>query len=46
MWLYAIAWPASAGYLLAEDVALHDLTERVPPELVYGAPSPYLRGKM
>lgn len=45
MWLYAIAWPASAGYLLAEDVILHDLSEWVPPELVYGAPSPYLHGK-
>jgi hypothetical protein len=45
MWLYAIAWPASAGYLLAEDVMLHDLSEWVPPELVYGAPSPYLHGK-
>ena len=45
MWLYAIAWPASAGYLLAEDVVLHDLTEWTPPELVYGAPSPYLHGR-
>lgn len=44
LWLYAIAWPASAGYLLAEDVVLHDLTEWLPPELVYGAPSPYLHG--
>jgi hypothetical protein len=44
MWLYAITWPASAGYLLAEDVVLHDLTEWLPPELVYGAPSPYLHG--
>lgn len=45
MWLYAITWPSSAGYLLAEDVVLHDLTEWLPPELVYGAPSPYLRGQ-
>ncbi|MGW4466844.1 DUF6758 family protein [Micromonospora sp. NPDC004704] len=43
-WLYAITWPSSAGYLLAEDVVLHDLTEWLPPELVYGAPSPYLHG--
>jgi len=43
-WLYAVAWPASAGYLLADDVILHDLTESVPSELVYGAPSPYLHG--
>jgi hypothetical protein len=45
MWLYAITWPASAGYLLAEHVVLHDLSEWLPPELVYGAPSPYLHGK-
>nr|WP_307834203.1 DUF6758 family protein [Actinoplanes lichenicola] len=45
MWLYAIAWPASAGYFLAEHVVLHDLSEGLPPELVYGAPSPYLQGK-
>lgn len=42
LWLHAIAWPASAGHLLAEDVVLHDVTEWMPPELVYGAPSPYL----
>ncbi len=45
MWLHAIAWPASAGHLLAEDVVLCDLVEWTPPELVYGAPSPYLHGK-
>src|SRR2546421_12712177 len=44
MWIYAIAWPESAAYLLAEDLVLHDLTEWVPAELVYGAPSPYLHG--
>jgi hypothetical protein len=38
-WIYAISWPAHAGYLLTEDVVLHDLTEWVPPELVFGAPS-------
>ena len=25
-WLYAVAWPAQAGYLLAEDVVLQDLS--------------------
>jgi hypothetical protein len=45
MWLYAVAWPASAGYILAEHVVLYDLSEWVPPELVYGAPSPYLHGR-
>lgn len=44
VWLYAVAWPASAGYILAEHVTLHDLVESVPNELVYGAPSPYLHG--
>jgi hypothetical protein len=43
LWLYAVAWPADAGYLFADDVVLHDLTEWLPTELVYGAPSPYLR---
>ena len=44
LWLYAITWPASAGYLFAEDLVLHDLTDWLPTELVYGAPSPYLHG--
>lgn len=44
MWLYAVAWPESAGYLLADQVVLQDLTDGVPSELVFGAPSPYLRG--
>jgi hypothetical protein len=39
MWLYAIAWPAQAGYLLAEDLWLHDLGDWIPAELVFGAPS-------
>src|SRR5687768_2045625 len=43
MWLYAVTWPASAGYLLAEDILLHDLTESIPTELVFGAPSRRLR---
>jgi hypothetical protein len=42
LWLYAIAHPASAGYVLAEHVVLHDLTDSRPAELVYGALSPYL----
>jgi hypothetical protein len=39
MWLYAITWPAHAGYVLAEDVSLADLAERIPAELVFGAPT-------
>jgi uncharacterized protein DUF6758 len=45
MWVYAVAWPAGAGYLLAEDLSLSDLADGVPTELVYGAPSPYLHGR-
>jgi hypothetical protein len=44
-WLWTVAWPAPAGYLLAEDVSLHDLSDWVPGGLVYGAISPYLQGK-
>jgi hypothetical protein len=45
LWLYAITWPANAGYLFAEHLALQDLVEWLPPELVYGAPSPHLPGR-
>jgi hypothetical protein len=43
-WMCLVAWPASAGYLLAEDVVLVDLVDTLPGQLVYGAPSPYLHG--
>lgn len=43
-WLYAVAWPAHAGYVLAEASVLHDLTDWLPAELVYGAPSRRLPG--
>jgi hypothetical protein len=39
MWLYAIAWPARAGYVLAESLTLSDLAEVMPAELVFGAPN-------
>ena len=41
-WLFAISWPAQAGYLLAETSVLHDLCEWLPTELVFGAPTPHL----
>jgi hypothetical protein len=44
MWLYAVAWPAAAGYLVAEDLSLSNLVDLLPSELVFGAPSPYLHG--
>jgi hypothetical protein len=39
VWLVAVAWPESTGYLLAEDLILQDLADWLPPELVFGAPS-------
>ena len=44
VWLVAIGWPASAGYLLADDLVLENLCDWLPPELVYGAPSARLPG--
>jgi hypothetical protein len=44
LWLYVVSWPAAAGFVLAEDLLLHDLTESVPSQLSFGAPSPYLHG--
>lgn len=43
MWLYVIAWPAAAAYLLLDGIRLHDLGESVPAELIYGADSQRLR---
>lgn len=43
VWLFAVTWPAQAGYLLAEEIQLRDLVESVPSELVFGAPSMRLR---
>ncbi len=45
IWLYAVAWPPDAGYVLSEHIELHDLTDWLPGELVYGATSPYLDGR-
>lgn len=39
VWLTVITWPASAGYLLAENLVLCDLVDYFPAELVYGAVS-------
>jgi hypothetical protein len=43
MWVYAIAWPPSAAYLLADGIRLLDLAGSLPGELVYGADSGRLR---
>lgn len=45
LWLYAVTWPAAAGFMLAEDLVLHDLGDSVPATLGFGAPSPYLHGE-
>jgi Family of unknown function (DUF6758) len=42
MWLWAVLWPADAGYVLYEHVVLHDLREWLTPDLIAGASSPYL----
>ncbi len=42
-WLWAILWPAHAGYIFVEHVELQDLREETPGRLLFGAPSPYLR---
>jgi hypothetical protein len=43
MWLWAVAWPVEAGYVLAEHLVLQDLRDGMPGPLLFGAPSPYLR---
>jgi hypothetical protein len=43
-WLWAVAWPTEAGYVLAEHLVLQDLREEAHRPLLFGAPSPYLRG--
>jgi hypothetical protein len=42
-WLSVIIWPATAAYLLAEEITLRDLVDYLPTELVFGAPSWRLR---
>jgi hypothetical protein len=42
-WLSVVIWPAAAGFILAEEIILHDLVEYLPTELVFGAPSFRLR---
>lgn len=44
VWLVGVAWPASTGYLLTDDLVLCDLVDWLPAELVYAAPSARLSG--
>jgi hypothetical protein len=44
VWLVALAWPPTAGYLLVDDLELADLVDWLPPELAYGAVSARLLG--
>lgn len=43
LWLWAVLWPVDAGYIFIEHVELHDLRQEPSGDLVFGAPSPYLR---
>ncbi|MEI4278160.1 MAG: hypothetical protein F2825_07565 [Actinobacteria bacterium] len=38
VWLWLVTWPATAAWLLAEDLVLVDLRDRVPPDLPLGPP--------
>jgi hypothetical protein len=42
VWLWLVTWPASAAWLLAEDLSLLDLRERIYPDLPLGPPSDHL----
>lgn len=42
VWLWLVTWPATAAWLLAEDLVLLDLRERVPADLALGPPSEHL----
>jgi len=39
VWLWLVTWPASAAWLLAEDLNLLDLRDRVYPDLPLGPPT-------
>jgi hypothetical protein len=39
VWLWLVTWPASAAWLLAEDLDLLDLRDRVHPDLPLGPPT-------
>jgi hypothetical protein len=45
LWLWAVLWPADAGYVFAEQLNLLDLRESLPGPMIFGAPSPYLNGQ-
>jgi hypothetical protein len=42
VWLWLVMWPMSAGWLLAEEMELLDLRERLYPDLPLGPPSEHL----
>jgi hypothetical protein len=42
VWLWLIMWPDSAAYLLAEQLTLLDLRDRLYPDLPLGPPSEHL----
>ena len=42
VWLWMIMWPASGGWLLAEDLELLDMRDRLYPDLPLGPPGDHL----
>src|SRR5918912_1142336 len=42
VWLWLVMWPASAAWLLAEQLELLDLRDRLYPDLPLGPPSEHL----
>jgi hypothetical protein len=42
VWLWLVVWPATAAWLLAEDLALYDLRDGVRPDLPLGPPTEHL----
>ena len=42
VWLWLVMWPMNAAWLLAEQLELLDLRERVYPDLPLGPPSEHL----
>ena len=42
VWLWLVMWPTSAAWLLAEELQLLDLRERLYPDLPLGPPSEHL----
>jgi hypothetical protein len=42
VWLWLVMWPMNAAWLLAEQLELIDLRDRIYPDLPLGPPSEHL----